>query len=515
MNPNELADMAKALQALSNQMAGSPQPLADAHDLPAMASPPADSINEDLTENDEFASAKICYEHTANKFHKLMPGGRWVALTKSCVENHLIAAGCSPCVQKGDLMSEVAFNIVEIQSRHYVDFVGNVAGYSKGLLKQGNTRILVPDEAKFIYPVPGNWDMLRGILEKMFGAIQLPYVYGWLKISLEMFAAKSWMAGQVMALGGEPQSGKNLFASLVRHLFGGRSPGKPYDYMTQKTDFNSDVIGAELLTIEDEASQTGINARRAFGAKIKDMAVNDTRRVHRKHAEALTMVPLQRLIISLNNQPERLLVLPPMDSDVEDKIMLLKVEKHAMPMRTRTPTEVKQFMATLLAQMPAFAAFLQSWSIPGGLEHDRFGIRHYHNPELLETLQGMSPEQRLLELIDEVIFGDVFRDNWAGKSTALDRELKNSPEAHHRREVTGLLPAANSCGHYLARLAVKRPDRVTKLPGSGGSQNWTIWREKPEKEVSPEIMEKVLAMRARAKEQKRLSGEQQEAAMVS
>lgn len=60
----------------------------------------------------------------------------------------------------------------------------------------------------------------------MFGDVQLPYVYGWIKKSLEMFQSGSWMAGQVLVLCGEPGAGKNLLASLLQMLFGGRKLGE-------------------------------------------------------------------------------------------------------------------------------------------------------------------------------------------------------------------------------------------------------------------------------------------------
>ena len=41
--------------------------------------------------------------------------------------------------------------------------------------------------------------------------------------------------------------------------------------------------------------------------------------------------------LSLNDDPERLQVLPPLDIDVRDKIIVLKVIKARMPMPTGSP----------------------------------------------------------------------------------------------------------------------------------------------------------------------------------
>ena len=39
--------------------------------------------------------------------------------------------------------------------------------------------------------------------------------------------------------------------------------------------------------------------------------------------------------------------------------------------------------------------------IPGELRCERFGVKHYHHPELLEALAESAPETKLLALIDE------------------------------------------------------------------------------------------------------------------
>lgn len=60
----------------------------------------------------------------------------------------------------------------------------------------------------------------------------------------------------------------------------------------------------------------------------------ETQSCHAKNRQAITLTPLWRLTISLNDEPESLLTLPPLDNSLEDKVILCKGEKHAMPMRT-------------------------------------------------------------------------------------------------------------------------------------------------------------------------------------
>jgi len=273
----------------------------------------------------------LYFDHHIARFWMKMPDSSWIKLSDKMLPRHLRATPEYAILSDDEKPRFVSDVILSTQWYGSIEFAGTLAGYKEGLVVQGDKHILVTSSPKFITPKAGNWTMLRGILERMFGDEQLPYVYSWIKVSLDMFAAQKWMAGQVLVLCGPVDSGKNLFALLLGKLFGGREPGKPYGYMTQATDFNSDIMGCELLTIEDDASLTGIQVRRAFGARIKDQAVNTSRRLHQKHVVPITVVPLQRLVISLNDDPERLQVLPPVEPDIADKMMLIKVFHHPMP----------------------------------------------------------------------------------------------------------------------------------------------------------------------------------------
>lgn len=411
----------------------------------------------------------LYFDHHRNRYWIKNPNGHWCELDKD-----------DACIQVSDntiysKRHSVPQAIIDARMFRSVDFAGAVGGYSEGLLLQGSAHILVTSSPKFITPCSGNWDMLRGILVNMFGYEQLPYVLGWIKLALEMFKRGEWMAGQVLVLCGPAQSGKTLFGFLLKELFGGRASGKPYDYMTQRTSFNSDFVGCELLTIEDEVSLTDNKSRRAFGAKLKDLAVNPEKRLHKKFAEALTVIPLQRLLITLNDEPERLLVLPPIEPDIQDKMMLLKVSRHEMPMPTKSPEDMKAFRAALLAQFPAFVYFLQKWAIPDELVSNRYGIAHYHHPDILDDLQEQSPEEQLLDLIDEVLFarGET-RNQREMQAKELYRALRNAESKSVQKEAENLLPSVVTCGKYLGRLATKHSDRIIMLPGRAGTRRWRI-----------------------------------------
>ena len=184
--------------------------------------------------------------------------------------------------------------------------------------------------------------------------------------------------------------------------------------MTGRTAFSSDLFGAETLAIEDQQESIDIRARRHFGAAIKDLAVNSDQRCERKHCDPVTLVPLRRVVVTMNDDPERVQVLPPLDDDVADKLMLFKVQKHAMPMPTRTARR-RGVRQALKNELPMFVQFLDKWEIPEEIQCERYGVTHYHDPDLVALLRRTSPEGHLLEPINDFIFeGSDEKAYWEG-----------------------------------------------------------------------------------------------------
>lgn len=373
-------------------------------------------------------------------------------------------------------------DMVDIITQQSVDFVGKLAGYTAGPQSVGPYLMLVTESPKFIAPVAGNWPLIKAFAENLFGSVQLPHVYGWLKVALQMYSRCSWRPGQAFVMCGPKNSGKNLFRKIITAMMGGRV-ADPYQFMTRGTGFNSDMFGAETLAIEDQAESTSFKARRAFAGAIKNVSVNEEQRYHRKFADPINLHPRWRLIISLNDHPERILVLPPMGTDIADKVMLFKVRPGAIPRATNTTEEFESLWRDMALELPAFVHFLtHEWTIDESIQCGRFGVTHYHDTDLLGFLQELAPEQELIDLIDAVIFGTslslppgckIRQLPWEGKASELERKLKSDKVV--ARSVENLLKNSIRCGIYLERLRDLMPERISKRSLHGNS----IWRIEP------------------------------------
>ena len=405
------------------------------------------------------------YYNTAQKDYLIENDRKgWIGVSETALRRILKAGGHSPIIMPGESTSQLDRKLIEIQRECDVDFAGPLAGHGIGISEMCGNRVLVTTAPKLIEPAEGDWPILRKMMGNLFHDSkydQTPHLLGWLKTGYESLRERQLRPGQALVMAGEKDCGKSLLQNLITEILGGRS-AKPYREMSGGTSFNSELFGAEHLMIEDEVPHTDIRKRLAFGARIKDITVNAVQSYHAKHRPAMSLKPFWRLSISLNIEPENLLILPPMEESLDDKMILLKANKLPMPMPTATLAEREAFWKTLIAELPAFLGFLQSWPIPVELISERFGVTHYHHPEILEAINALAPEVRLLELIDAVIWADHLEEpsskvRAAKKAesnctaTGLESLLLKSTEFGH--EARRLLSWNNATGTYLGRLA--------------------------------------------------------------
>ena len=334
-------------------------------------------------------------------------------------------------------------------------------------------RILVTESPRIVEPRRGEWSLLNAVIRGLLHdplVDQRPYLYGWLKIGYVTLRAAERRPGQALVLAGVHDCGKSLIQNLITVILGGRS-ARPYQFMSGLTAFNSDLFEAEHLMIEDEQASTDIRARRNFGAQLKNITVVDWQRCHAKNRVAISLMPFWRLSISVNDEPENLMVLPPIDDSIEDKLIILRASKFQMPMRTATLEQRKVFWQRLIDELPAFLDFLLQWEIPSELISERFGIAHFHHPEILQRIDNLAPEFRLLNSIDEQLFWDG-DDIWEGSAEQLER-LLTGENSSCRFEARRLFTFNTACGVYLGRLAKRKPARFLNEHTRSGNK-WTI-----------------------------------------
>lgn len=406
-DPNDSAnDVAEAYQWMTGEefwewFTSSLKPLTT--EPPPPQPPPAATPENEMQSLETDKLPSIYYSLGTKEYFLKNDYGTWIPINENSVKRHLKARGHRHGKEDAGMATPLEQCLNQIQLKHCIAYAAPLAGHDAGFYRINGQQVLVTNSPTRIEAVPGEFPVLSELLKRMFlteAKDQRPYLFGWLKIQVEALRDKRWSYGQALAMCGPVNCGKSLIQRLITQMFGGRS-AKPYQFMKGETTFNADLFEAEHLMIEDEAESTQHAQRKAFGASIKGFVANMDQRCHGKKEKGLVLYPYWRVTISVNDEPQRLLVLPPIDQDTEDKIMLLKVNAAEMPMPQETSADRERFWHTLINELSAFVDFLLKWEIPQELRHSRWGIRHYHHPDILAAVDEVSDEIRLLNLIDE------------------------------------------------------------------------------------------------------------------
>jgi len=412
--------------------------------------------------------SEIYYNAPQKEYVSKNQRGAWISRGVGQLKRYLKGLGYNAKPAEKWELSEIDQKILNTEELHDVNYVGALAGKMEGFHIDGETRILVTHSPNIIQPVEGDWETLRTLIEGMFNAEQRVYLYGWLHFAYTSLVEGALTPGQALAIAGKAGSGKSLFQNLITFIMGGRA-ASPYMFMTGASSFNSDLFGAEHLMIEDVSAMTDLKSRRHMGQLIKNFTVCSDQRCHAKGMDAIMLHPYWRLTITMNDEPEHLMVLPPIDESIVDKIILLRAEKKPMPMSTASIAAKALFYSTLKSNLPAFIHFLVNFSVPEELKCERFGIKHYHHRELIQEINALSPEHKLLNMIEAVIIAPI----WEGSSMELETALTKHDSAYSY-EAKKLLSWGNATGTYLGRLERRYPNRFIHHRTMKG-RTWTIY----------------------------------------
>jgi hypothetical protein len=291
-----------------------------------------------------------------------------------------------------------------LRARMFIDYALNVSGKPCGLHSVGGKRVLVPRGPSYIIPAAGEWPVTRAIIAGMLGgekSDQYIWFICWLAFSLQSFYGHRWQQAQVLALIGEPVTGKSLLQYLIT-LYFGDSVVDVIQKMTGKTEFNGDWAEATHLRVDDEFSENTRTVRAQLQQTVKAVAVRETHRIHPKGKDAFEIAPFWRMTISCNPEPDSLAVLPLLDHSVQDKISLLWTSPFVMPLPASSAKEKEKLRAVLREEAPALIFdLLKLTDVPSHLRDPagRFDLRAFVHPDAMAQIEELTIDGELLETV--------------------------------------------------------------------------------------------------------------------
>jgi len=199
---------------------------------------------------------------------------------------------------------------------------------------------------------------------------------------------------------------------------------------------------------------------------LKKIAANSEHNFARKFKDTSKIKWLGRVIVTCNTDSESIRLLPNMELSDAEKISLFKCNS-AKVFPFKFP-ERHEIIKIIDHELPYFARWLLQWKIPDCFVGDpRWGVVHYHDPELLDNSLQAGDAFSCLEVIQMFLkaYGAINPGvkEWKGTAAELLRDM-------HLDE--GLKPLVNkystaSLGKHLGQLHAQGfailPERTSKL----------------------------------------------------
>jgi hypothetical protein len=361
-------------------------------------------------------------------YWRRLPDMSWQAMNSTIVARHLrVEFGLDPDPY-GQPASELDRVIHEIEQRKAVAGAMPFVHHRDTLIRINRKIYLNTSTTSCLEPVGesqewgSQFPFIADYLERLLDPEPLAIFLSWLHRFYASAHNGRLLKGQAVFLAGPVAVGKTLLSErLVAPLVGGKQEAT--DFLLGGSNFNKELFEYALWTIDDDPVSGDPKAHLRFSNLVKKVAANHTFNYHAKFRDQLTVPWNGRILVTCNDDPESIRILPDLDVSIKDKLILLKAAAKA---QRDFPPNVADIIA---GELPYFARWLLDFEIPCEcLGNARFGVRSYIDADLEETARQSSVTNSFAEILD------LWRDNyfrqrndpgqWRGTATQLLSEMQ-------------------------------------------------------------------------------------------
>lgn len=355
-----------------------------------------------------------------------LPSGVWQPKVRNDIALYLrCEKGLSNRAGRNSAPSEVEYAIHAVQSTKHVSAAMPFLYRPVGPTWFNGKQYLNISTVQPIQPAAGmpDWGegfpMLGQLLYTMFDPVdQIDWFVAWLKHVYVGALTGELTRGLALFIAGPAGLGKSMVAKAVIGKLLGRfeDAGK---FLVSGDQYNDKLFEAPLWTVNDEIVPTNPNQRSIFSQIIKKVVADDSFVYRPMYSSGGALPWVGRIIVTMNNDPESLRMLPETEINIMDKILLMKTKQ---PEVDYYPSD-----AEIERELPHLGAFLRDWTIPDHClppaNRRRFGIAPYHHPELVEAAASVSHTSSFEDLL-QLWRTDYFENDrtnlyWEGTSTRL------------------------------------------------------------------------------------------------
>jgi hypothetical protein len=348
--------------------------------------------------------------------------------------------------------SEVMQAMAQVEEMKRIDGVFPYLYDDREIVSDEQGQFLNVSRVKVCTPAPDadawgvNFPWMADYLDGLFDPEQLRVFIAWLAHFYCSAHKRKLRKGHGLFVAGPRGAGKTFLSSkVIGGLMGGAQEAT--DFILGGTNFNKFLLHSPVMAVDDAIAAGDPRKHELYSQVVKKVIANFNLTYHPKFKDAVTKQWLGRVVITLNDDPNSIQMLPTIENSILDKVIFLLA---------RDPkVDFAGAEETLLRELPHFASWLLKHEIPTDLvgEH-RFGIREYHHRELLKAARNASGSAIAKEVIDlfkkEYFTALPEKTFWEGTPTELYQALLETESL--RSIVNCTFKSPNSLGRHLSTL---------------------------------------------------------------
>jgi len=360
--------------------------------------------------------------------------------------------------------------ICGVMLKNALDYDGPLPGYRVGLHKERGNLYFCDSQPEWLHGTPPSSENMGAGWETIFSLMQGLFVQheSWkqlghflatlkqsrdcLKLALQGYGEQRQVrSGQATVLCGPKACGKSfMLKKVIAPILGGRVHDAHKAFSSGSEGFNGELLGGEVWVVDDKEHASDIRTRKQFGSS-KSMLYSGLVGFHAKHKTQISVVPFARLFILCNDQDDAIKVLPPLTTDIEDKIHLFRCGYALPTMATESNDDWTLYGEKVKSELPAFAGWLDQHQIPAKLLDKRSGVSCYQDSYVVALLASQSPEYNVAQLIVHALERGILRNHGNITSRMILDDLRNDEGTQYQaRNLLHDDPAL--LGRYLGRI---------------------------------------------------------------
>lgn len=401
-------------------------------------------------------------------YYRKWPDGAWRAQPKDDLILYLAGAqGLGRTKGQNNSPSEVEAALLHIQQSRALDGaiplvydpqeLINIAG--KKFLNLSRVKVMEPDTTTPNPQWGQGFPWIAHWLWTMFEPKQqIATLLAWLKLFYEGARNGDLKRGHAMFLVGGTNRGKTLMnAKWIPMLMGGGADAG--DFLVKGESFVKELLEVGHWHIDDNEGAADRVQHQKFSERVKKLIANPLISYHPKYVDR-QMVPFNgRLMVTLNEDAASLQMIPDLDRNIEDKLIVLRLSNVPFSFQGNAVTE-----RTLRQESPFFLRWLLDWKPKSKRLTDpsqRWGMKNYIHPIIRREAVSNSFDSDILGPLEMLWMTD---NEWA------ELQKKGEPWVGTAAELTSIIASYGNLSKLISGMTVRSVGmRLAKLARTHGS----------------------------------------------